>query len=167
MAKPQQLRSPPSPWATLRQAVLWIESDLLPIEPRLEVVSRYPESVSGRSYFDGEALQVGDRYEEAKDHLACALMLGVIKSYGRATDAVRDRNAQTAAPHDLFFEAATSERSEIPKQSWQLKHIDFDCSYLLVPADKTGLDLQLPCPAYVDVRVRTTELLQMFPSEAE
>ena len=121
---------PRVPWATLRQAVLWVAKKLPPIEERFESLLGYPLSINSSIGLMDEFLDENDEqlkrermFAQARSNIARSLMLGKLQAQGH-------RGIETSGSVPIFIDTEMndldhykcveheSEYSYIPKQVW-------------------------------------------------
>ncbi len=114
-------------------------SDLKPIEHRFEKLEAYPLSV-------GNEIDSDPSFTEAKRNIARALIHGQLKAYGR-------KNSDMTVDGEWNY-------SEIPIESWEIDQISWDRDHL-----NSQQYVASSLPEIFAIRVKTAELLELFPGE--
>lgn len=147
-------------WGSLAQAIEWIGFDLRPI--RLEDLRR---STNPERHRVGDTPEYEGRFSLAKKHLEIKLMSGELIAYGiAATGEMPWQDALEAFPNagparevDYLIPGKSTERVKIPAAAWKKVRISYAHSAALVDS-KTN---------YIDIAIKTGELLAAFPTQGE
>ncbi len=171
------------PIADLRQAVLWIAFDNVPMPHDYERAHNVPLELRDQLYFKPEdppmLVEYQTKINKAKNHLYLALKEGRIKALGQrsAPDSIhRDNEGELVIcetydqslefPKGFDLEEINSKVWNMNSINWNLNLITFNSVHLLSSLD---WDLEIwgedDYLGYAEIEIKTEELMRVFPKE--